>query len=106
MTKVLSGFPRSIDACTGVIPVRTSVVLRSTSLFNYVLNFWGGVRQSSFVTSATTWPIIPAQDDGTVDGDGWDWKPKYSQKTCPSASLSTTNLNMTWQIRAGTTVLY
>jgi hypothetical protein len=46
-------------------------------------------------TSATEWPIVPAPgdyDDGEIGGmkigrgNG-----KYSEKTCPSATLSTTN---------------
>jgi hypothetical protein len=43
------------------------------------------------------WPIVPAPDDrwGWLWSNWWNeyWqgKPKYSQKTCPSATLSTTN---------------
>jgi hypothetical protein len=58
---------------------------------------WGGVRLSALGTSATNWPIVPAPDDR----GWWMWsirwnekrqgKPKYSEKTCPSATLSTTN---------------
>jgi hypothetical protein len=46
------------------------------------------------------WPIVPAPDDrwGWFWSNWWneDWqgKPKYSEKTCPSATLSTTNA--TW----------
>jgi hypothetical protein len=42
------------------------------------------------------WPIVPAPDDswGWLWSNWWneDWqgKPKYSEKTCPSAILSTT----------------
>jgi hypothetical protein len=45
------------------------------------------------------WPIVPAPDDrwGWLWSSWWneDWqgKPKYSEKTCPSATLST---NPTW----------
>jgi hypothetical protein len=45
-------------------------------------------------TSATEWPIVPAlgdYDDGEFGGMKRQGKPKYSQKTCPSATLSTTN---------------
>jgi hypothetical protein len=44
-----------------------------------------------------SWPIVPAPDDrwGWLWINWWneDWqgKPKYSEKTCPSATLSTTN---------------
>jgi hypothetical protein len=27
--------------------------------------------------------------------ENWQWKPKYSEKTCPSATLSTTKSHMT-----------
>jgi hypothetical protein len=42
------------------------------------------------------WPIVPAPDDRWWLWSSWwneDWqgKPKYSEKTCPSATLSTTN---------------
>jgi hypothetical protein len=43
------------------------------------------------------WPIVPAPDDrwGWLWSNWWnkDWqgKPKYSEKTCPSVTLSTTN---------------
>jgi hypothetical protein len=43
------------------------------------------------------WPIVPAADDrwwwmwSSRWNDNWQWKPKYSEKTCPSATLSTTN---------------
>jgi hypothetical protein len=46
------------------------------------------------------WPTVPAPDDrwGWLWRNTWneDWqgKPKYSEKTCPSATLSTKNL--TW----------
>jgi hypothetical protein len=47
-------------------------------------------------TAAMYWPIVPVPgdgDDGEVDGlkCGWQGKPKYSEKTCPGAILSTTN---------------
>jgi hypothetical protein len=40
------------------------------------------------------WPIVPAPgdyDDGENRWNDWQGKPKYSEKTCPSAALSTTN---------------
>jgi hypothetical protein len=45
----------------------------------------GGVQLGSLGTAATDWHIVPAPgdyDDGEFDG----------MKTCPSATLSTTNL--------------
>jgi hypothetical protein len=34
-------------------------------------------------------PIVPAPGD--YDNEDWQRKPKYSERTCPSATLSTTN---------------
>jgi hypothetical protein len=51
------------------------------------------------------WPIVPAPDDrwGWLWSNWWnkDWqgKPKYSEKTCPSTTLSTTN--PTWPTHPG-----
>jgi hypothetical protein len=61
--------------------------------------FWrgGGLRLSPPGTSATNWPIVPAQGGrwwlvcGSRRNENWQGKPKYSEKTCPSATLSTTN---------------
>jgi hypothetical protein len=54
-----------------------------------------GVRLSPLGTSATNWPNVPAPDDrwwvwSRRWNEHWQWKPKYSEKTCPSAILSTT----------------
>jgi hypothetical protein len=43
------------------------------------------------------WPIVPAADDrwgwlwSNWRNEDWQGNPKYSEKTCPSATLSTTN---------------
>jgi hypothetical protein len=43
------------------------------------------------------WPIVPAPDDrwrwlwSNWWNEDWQGKPKYSEKTCPTATLSTTN---------------
>jgi hypothetical protein len=61
---------------------------------------WGGVRPSPLGTLANIWPIVPAPDDrwwwrwSSRWNENWQGKPKYWEKTCPSATLSTTNL--TW----------
>jgi hypothetical protein len=57
---------------------------------------WGGVRLSPLGTSATNWPIVPAPDDrwwvwSIRWNENWQGKPMYSEKTCPSATLSTAN---------------
>jgi hypothetical protein len=46
-------------------------------------------RLAPLGTSATERPIVPAPGD--YDDEDWQGKPKYSAKTCPSATLSTTN---------------
>jgi hypothetical protein len=72
--------------------------VQDSTFFLYIFS-WGGVRLSPLGTSATNWPIVPGPDDRW-----WVWsgrwnenlqgEPKYSEKTCPNATLSTTNL--TW----------
>jgi hypothetical protein len=58
---------------------------------------WGGVRLSLLGMSANIWPIVPARDGrwwwvwSSRWNENWRGKPKYSEKTCPSATLSTTN---------------
>jgi hypothetical protein len=61
---------------------------------------WSGVRLSPLGTSTTNWPIVPTPDDrwwwmwSNRWNENWQWKPKYSEETCPSATLFTTN--RTW----------
>jgi hypothetical protein len=54
-----------------------------------------GVRLSPLGMSTTIWPIVPTPDDkrwwSSWWNENWQGKPKYSEKTCPSATLSTTN---------------
>jgi hypothetical protein len=57
------------------------------------------VRLSPVDTSATNWPMVPAPDDrwwvwSSRWNEDWQGKPKYSEKTRPSATLST--INPTW----------
>jgi hypothetical protein len=45
-------------------------------------------------TYAIYWPIVPASgdcEDGEFGGINWQGEPKYSEKTCPGATLSTKN---------------
>jgi hypothetical protein len=55
----------------------------------------GGVQLGPLGTAVTNRPIVPAPggyDDGKIGGMMTGRrKPKYSEKTCPSAALSTTN---------------
>jgi hypothetical protein len=62
----------------------------------FFLVSWVGVRLSPLGKSATNWPIVLAPDDrcwmwSLRWNENWQEKPKYSEKTCPSATLSTTN---------------
>jgi hypothetical protein len=55
----------------------------------------GGIQLGSLGTAATNRPIVPAPRWLRWWSNWWnDWqgKPKYSEKTCPSEALSTTNL--------------
>jgi hypothetical protein len=58
---------------------------------------WSGVRLSPLGTSATNWPIVPAPDDrwwwvwNNWWNCNWHGRPKYSEQTCRSANLSSTN---------------
>jgi hypothetical protein len=54
------------------------------------------MRLSPLGTQATNWPIVPAPDDrwwlwSSRWNENWQGKPNYSEKTCPSATWSTTN---------------
>jgi hypothetical protein len=57
------------------------------------------VRLSPLVPAAIVWSIVPAPDGrwwlwSNQWNANWQGKPKYSEKTCPSATFSPTNL--TW----------
>jgi hypothetical protein len=75
-------------------------VITTFSDYNFTLFLisWGGVRLSPLGTSATNWPIVPAPDDrwwwwmwSNWWNENWQGKPKYSEKTYPSATSSTTD---------------
>jgi hypothetical protein len=64
--------------------------------FFFLFLSWGGVRLSPLGMSANILPIVPAPDDrwwvwSSRWNENWQRKPKYSKKTCPSATLPTTN---------------
>jgi hypothetical protein len=65
-------------------------------LIQWILVSWGGVRLSPLGTSATNWPIVSPRmiyDEcgSTRWNENWQGEPKYSEKTGPSATLSTIN---------------
>jgi hypothetical protein len=63
---------------------------------DFFLVFFGWGETESTWYFSHCWPIVPAPDDHSCLWSSWwneDWqgKPKYSEKTCPSATLSATN---------------
>jgi hypothetical protein len=71
---------------------------------------WAGVRLSPLGMSVTNWPIVPALHDRWWVWSSW-WnengqgKLKYLEKTCPSATLSTTNPHDLTQARTRAAVV-
>jgi hypothetical protein len=75
------GVMRGISGCGEVVP-----------FFSY--SGWGETESTWYI--GHSWPIVPAPDDrwwvrSSRWNENWQGKPKYSEKTCPSATLSTTN---------------
>jgi hypothetical protein len=71
----------------------------SATFYSFHYYYSHGVRLSPLGTAATVWPIIPAPDDrwwlwSNRWSVNWQGKPKHSDKTCSSATLST--INPTW----------
>jgi hypothetical protein len=67
---------------------------KSLSVYFIYLQAWNGT--GSTVTEATYWPIIQALEDsddcGAISGiNVWQREPKYSEETCRSGALSTTD---------------
>jgi hypothetical protein len=62
----------------------------------FFFSFLGWGETESLGTAATVWHIVPALDDrwwwvwSSRWNENWQGKTKYSEKTCPSATLSTT----------------
>jgi hypothetical protein len=61
-----------------------------------VSSYWSGLRMSQLGTLATIRPTTPVLDDSwrriwSSQWTDWQGKPKYLEKTCHSATLSTTN---------------
>jgi hypothetical protein len=82
-------------ACKGrEEPRKTSTSSQIQSVF---LVSCGGASLSPLGTLASIWPIVPARDDrwwwvwSSRWNENWQGKPKYSEKTCSNATLSTTN---------------
>jgi hypothetical protein len=74
---------------------KTSSEILSSSERKWIV-FCGGVRLNPLCTSATNWPILSAPVDiwrvwSSRWNENWQGKLKYSEETCPSATLFTTN---------------
>jgi hypothetical protein len=63
--------------------------------FFFSFSWWGETESTWYVGHCC--PIVPAPDDrgwwlwSSWWNEDWQGKPKYSEKTCPTATLSTTN---------------
>jgi hypothetical protein len=75
------------------------------------LVYWFRARLTPLRTSATNWPIVPAPDDrwwwwmwSSRRNENWQGKPKYSEKLCPSVTLSTNPPWLTWARTRATAV--
>jgi hypothetical protein len=90
-----------LDSCWRTLRILIEMVRESGKEFLSLvpsLVSWNEGETVSNV-SATVWPIVPAPDNWwwRVCSSRWnDWQgtPKYSEKTCSSAALST--INLTW----------
>jgi hypothetical protein len=76
--------------------ILTAVNTYSNSIYItfFFLVSCSGERLSSLGTSATNWPFVPIPYDRLLMwrsrlNENWQGKPKFSEKTCPSATLST-----------------
>jgi hypothetical protein len=93
---LLGPLERAIYSCLS----RTSQIIEVRYSWIFFVVSWGGVRLSLLGTSTTNWPIVPALDDrwwwmwSSRWNENWQGKQKYSEKTCPSATMST--INPTW----------
>jgi hypothetical protein len=70
---------------------------KSFPIDHSLIIFSQGVRLSPLGTAVTVWPIVPVPDDrwwwlwSSRWNVNWQGNPTYSEKTCPSATLSTAN---------------
>jgi hypothetical protein len=77
------------------------VIFLTLVIMVFFFNFLGWGETESTWHVGHYWPNVPAPDDrwwwlwNIWWNEDWQRKPKYSKKTCPSATLSTTN--HTWR---------
>jgi hypothetical protein len=79
--------------------IRISFLILFHDQFFFIFIFIMG-WDSPIGTATTLWPIVPVPDDrwwwlwSNRWNANWQGKPKYSEKTCPSATLSTTSITL------------
>jgi hypothetical protein len=78
----------SLSVCLSVICHSLGQSIVNKIYYSFFLVSLGGVRLSPLGTSATVGLLYQPR---MIDND-WQGKRKYSEKTCPSATLATTNL--------------
>jgi hypothetical protein len=72
-----------------------SSAVQPVVFFFFSFSGWDKTESTWYVGHC--WPIVPAPDDrwwwlwSSWWNEDWQGKPKYSEKTCPSISFSTTN---------------
>jgi hypothetical protein len=99
--RVVVSFPqfwiRKTDSTQACCTIKSSFSTLKGCYYILVLLFLSGVGLSPLGTAATTGLLRQLQmiDDGWMRSsrwnENWQGKPKYSEKTCPSTTLSTTN---------------
>jgi hypothetical protein len=97
--RVLLQRPTELACSSVVVPMQLHIV-GALGHSHPIMHFFfisrcGLVRPNPLGTSTTNWSAVPAPDDGRVWSsrwnENWQGKPKNSEKTCPSATLYTTN---------------
>jgi hypothetical protein len=94
---IMRSFTTWNDQCSIIIQRRHI----SDTYYFFIILFLMGLDWAHFGTAAAVWAIVPAPDGrwrwslwSNLCGANWQAKPKFSEETCPSATLSTTSL--TW----------
>jgi hypothetical protein len=88
-----SALPELFLSLRLLVPYMFSAIVLCNYFF---LVSWDDMRLSPLGTSATNWAIVPDPDDrwwvwSSRWNENWKEKPKFSEKSCPSDTLPTTN---------------
>jgi hypothetical protein len=87
----ICAFSQTYSCRSRNIPCLLLYTVRSTIFYSY----WGQTESTWYC--GHYWPVVPATDDrwwwlwSNWWNEDWQGKRKYSEKTCPSATLSTRN---------------